>query len=168
MGDPLSVAGSALWVISLGLQACQGLALYINKYQCAVKEINDFKCKVEGLGLILKGLHDALTDADKTDPPLSGKFKVALRMITDCESGIKELSSTLLKLQNSSLYVSQGVFPALKTTSKQALYPFRRDSLVGHLSVLEGLQDNLDTTLAVLQVYVEPSPFLIFAVLNVS
>lgn len=105
------MAGSAVRVISLSLQAYQGLASYINKYQYAVKEINDFKYKVKGLGLILKGLHDTLTDADKTDPPLSGKFKVAIRMITDYKNGIKELSSTLLKLQNSSFTYFVRSFP---------------------------------------------------------
>jgi hypothetical protein len=53
MGDPFSVAGSAVEVISLGLQVCQGLALYINKYKSADKEIRNFECKVEGLEVFL-------------------------------------------------------------------------------------------------------------------
>jgi hypothetical protein len=155
MGDPFSVAGSAVGVISLGIQVCQSLASYINKYKSADKELKDCKCKVEGLSLILRDLGDALTGAGVTHPPLSGKVKVALRMITDCESGIKDLEKTLSKLQDTSSQSSQRVFPQLKSASKRALYPFRRDALVGLLAVLEGLQENLDTALALLQMYLE-------------
>jgi hypothetical protein len=86
MGDPFSVAGSAVGVISLGLQVCQGLASYINKYKSADKEMRDFKCRIEGLESILQGLRDILTGAGRIDPPLAAKFKVALRMITDSRS----------------------------------------------------------------------------------
>lgn len=155
MGDPFSVAGSAVGVVSLGLQVCQGLASYINKYRSADKEVRNCKCKVDGLNLILQELYDLLTGADGTDPSLSGKFKVALRMITDCKGGIEDLERTLPKIQSNSSEPSQGVFPKIKTASKRALYPFRRDALVGLLPVLEGLQENLDTALALLQMYVE-------------
>ncbi|GLI75175.1 hypothetical protein PoHVEF18_003428 [Penicillium ochrochloron] len=151
MGDPFSVAGSAVGVVSLGLQVCQGLASYIDKYKSADKEVKSCKCKVEGLNLILQELYDLLKGADGTDPPLSGKFKVALRMITDCESGIQDVKITLSKIQTDSSEPSQGVFPKIKTASKRALYPFRRDALVGLLTVLEWLQENLDTALALLQ-----------------
>lgn len=158
MGDPFSVAGSAVGVISLGLQACHGLASYINKYKSADKEMRDVKCRVEGLESILQGLRDILTGAGRIDPPLAGKFKVALRMITDCESAIQELDNTSSKLRNNPSQAAQGVFPALKTASKRALYPFRRDALVGLLSVLGGLQENLDTALALLQMYADFTP----------
>lgn len=154
MGDPFSVAGSAVGVVSLGLQVCQGLASYIDKYKSADKEVKNCKCKVEGLNLILQELYDLLKGADGTDPPLSGKFKVALRMITDCESGIEDVKITLSNIQPDSSEPSQGVFPKIKTASKRALYPFRRDALVGLLTVLETLQENLDTALALLQMYV--------------
>jgi hypothetical protein len=155
MGDPFSVAGSAVGVVSLGLQVCQGLVSYINKYKSADKEVKNIKCKVEGLNLILQELDDLLKGVDGTDPSLSGKFKVALRMITDCESGIEDVKITLSKIQSYSSEPSQAVFPNIKTASKRALYPFRRDALVDLLTVLEGLQENLDTALALSHVYVE-------------
>ncbi|CEJ60025.1 hypothetical protein PMG11_08619 [Penicillium brasilianum] len=120
--------------------------------------MRDVKCRIEGLESILQGLRDILTDAGRIDPPLAGKFKVALRMITDCESAIQELDGTSSKLQNGPSQAAQGDFPALKTASKRALYPFRRDALVGLLSVLDGLQENLDTALALLQMYAHSTP----------
>ncbi|KAF3395698.1 hypothetical protein F1880_006691 [Penicillium rolfsii] len=156
MGDPFSVAGSAVGVISLGLQVCQGLASYIDKYRCADEEVKSCKCKIEGLSLILQELYDLLTGADGSDPPLSGNFKVALRMIADCKSSIEDLERNLLKIQPDSSQPSQGVLPKIKSASKRALYPFRRDTLVELLTVLEGLQENLDTALALLQMYDEP------------
>lgn len=123
MGDPFSVTGSAVGVISLGLQVCQGLASYINKYKSADKEIPDLKCKVEGLDLILQGLRDTLTGSGGIDPPLAGKFKVALRMITDCESATKKLDDTLSKLQTGPSQAAQGVFPTLKTASRRGPVP---------------------------------------------
>lgn len=48
------------------------------------------------------------------------------------------------------------------------MYPFRRDALVGLLSVLEGLQENLDTALALLQMYAEYTPVVLLPELNDS
>lgn len=71
-------------------------------------------------------------------------------MITDCESGIKEVEDILANLE---IAPSQGFLPALKAASKRALYPFRRAALVGLLFVLDGLRGNLDTASALLQMY---------------
>lgn len=48
--------------------------------------------------LILEGLHDTLSRADATNSSPSTKFKVALRMITDSESEIKEVEDILATL----------------------------------------------------------------------
>ena len=106
--------------------------------------------------LILEG--STLSRADATNPSPSTKFKVALRMTTDSESEIKEVKAKSKRWRTFSrplieIASSQGFFPALKTASKRALYPFRRDALVGIMGVLDGLQGNLDTALALLQTY---------------
>lgn len=78
MGHPFSVAGSAVGVVSLGLQVCQGPASYIDKYKSADKEVNNIKCKVEGLNLILQELSDLL--------------KVLVGPIRRCRASSKSLS----------------------------------------------------------------------------
>jgi hypothetical protein len=56
MGDPFSVAGSAVGVISLGLTVCQGLLTYYGQFKAYDEEIRDvsnhnqkFREHVEGV-----------------------------------------------------------------------------------------------------------------------
>lgn len=112
-------------VISLGLHICQGRVSYIGKYKSTDKEIKDYKSKMEGLQLILEGLPDTLSRVGATDPPPSAKFKVALRMITDWESGTKEAEDILSIFE---ITCAQGFLSTLNVVSTRALYPFRRDA----------------------------------------
>lgn len=149
MADPLSVTGSAVGVVSLGLEVFKGLTSFISKYRSSDKEINDILSKIDSLRCILESLSSTLTDADGLKaPPLSSKFESALRTIESCNERIRQLEKFLGKLQRSPVSRTS---QKLKETMNRALYALQGDNPVDLLSTVNGLQENLNTSLLHLQ-----------------
>lgn len=148
MGDPFSIPGAAVGVISLGLTVCQGLVAYYGPYKSFHEEIDNTLCRANGLTKTLSVLKKILCDADNwdiTDGVESAQ--IAIEMIKHCEHRLKSLDQMLQKcrraaptqdLVRSKLYIGR------------ILYPFRRDTLVALVEMLNGLQMNLNTSLQVL------------------
>lgn len=56
MSDPISVAGSALGVVSVGIQVCQGLLSYYNAWRSYNSQISHCYNTIEGLNATLENL----------------------------------------------------------------------------------------------------------------
>ncbi|QPC58077.1 hypothetical protein HYE67_000308 [Fusarium culmorum] len=66
MGDALGVAGSAVGIVSLGLQLCQGLVTYINAIKGRKEEIQDSVQEVQRVEVLLKNIKDVLPQLGST------------------------------------------------------------------------------------------------------
>ena len=60
MADPFSVAASAVSVVSLGIQVCQGLLSYYSDYKSYNDDVSSLYKKVEDLRLTLEICDDIL------------------------------------------------------------------------------------------------------------
>ncbi|KAJ5352201.1 hypothetical protein N7452_001175 [Penicillium brevicompactum] len=146
MGDPISLAGTAVGIVSLGLSVCQGIFSYCSCFRDCPKETKNMLQKLEGLKDVLEVLEDVFQSHEnlRTETPA---VKAAKRHILACENGLLQLKDILDKSK------------ATPTNSKRdlinrAAYPFKRDTIRAILEHLESLQSNLDTSISVLQLQV--------------
>jgi hypothetical protein len=154
MGDPFSVATSAVGVVSLGLTVCQGLITYWSQAKSFKRETNDVADKVSGLKDLLEALHDVLSDTTTFDASsISGKAKIAVRLVEQCDQGVQRLEKMLEKVRR-----SEGLLYSKSEKAKQhldrALYPFRRDELTSFVNTIDGLRANLHMALELLDMLV--------------
>lgn len=62
MGDPFSVAGSAVGVISHGLTVCQGLLAYYGPFKAFDEQNHDISTRLRRSKSTLKALQDVLAN----------------------------------------------------------------------------------------------------------
>jgi hypothetical protein len=152
MTDPLSVAGSSIGVISLGLTICQGLFAYYGPYKSFNHEIKDFTCRVEVLQGLLGALQIILSDTYAFNASLASETaKIACNIVQHCQLGLQRLDRMLDKCK-------LNPFPRTSLGAKfhieRLSYPFRRETLMAFLEIVGWLQANLNTALHMLNMLV--------------
>ncbi|KAL4882182.1 hypothetical protein BJY04DRAFT_217504 [Aspergillus karnatakaensis] len=148
MGEPFAAAGSAVGVISLGLQVSKGLISYFHEYKGSGEEISHLSFRIIALQETLDAISAILPDAQaRGTPALSDYFKIAQRRIEECENIIHELDEMLKDAKIGSPPSASG----MKGAMTRVRYPFRRPALLEMLHKVEGLQQNLHTALLTLQ-----------------
>lgn len=142
MGDPFSAAGTAVGIVSLGIQVCQGLVSYYDKWKSFDDDIAQLRTKLDGLSQTLKHL-------DKHIVPNFKHFNAeevedVEKKIQSCCGGIRKLEAILAKCQSSApANTVQG--KAYKLYQK-TFYPLKKTTLQ-ELNNVTGLQDNLHSSL---------------------
>jgi hypothetical protein len=154
MADPFSVAGSAVGVISLGLTVCQGLLMYYGPYKSFHEEINNVTTRVEALKCILNVLRNLIAKTNELNVPLVAEStQIANDTILSCQCALQILHKTLEKC-NSTKPAGTMATGELKAHVNRLLYPFRRETLMSLVENVSWLQDNLNTSLHMLQMWV--------------
>jgi hypothetical protein len=87
MSDPLSVAGTAVGIVSLGIQVCQGLINYIQAAKGRKEEIQDSIQQVQQVVLLIYSLNNILPEID------------ARRCTESLAASLKKCYASLEKLQ---------------------------------------------------------------------
>ena len=149
MSDPISVAGSALGVVSVGIQVCQGLLSYYNAWRSYNSQISHFYNTIEGLNATLENLQLSLEKLGFTNTRAAQNV---FRSIVSCEDGVKALKTTLEKF--SSIKAPQGLREKFHSYSLQTLFPFKQGTLQSMKAVVMDLQINLNSALQVLEMSV--------------
>ena len=147
MTDPLSVAGSVVGVISLGIQVTTSLVNFYNSYKGRDSDIIHITEKLDGLLVTLQSIETTLSGR---------KFHVGERSlirsieasIKSCDDMIQELRHECQKISKSS---SDGTAAAIKRAGRQVTYPFRQSTLQKLDEDIDELRANLSTALDVLQ-----------------
>ena len=148
MTDPLSVTGSAVGVISLGLTICQGLLAYYGPFKDYDEQMQDVSNRIKSFNSTLKALEDVLAKAQSLSSTQTAQSAtVALDSIFNCQEGLKRLKNMLDKCRNSP---STKSFLGSKIQINRMLYPFKRETLVTLLDTMSWLQADLNTSLQVL------------------
>lgn len=148
MADPLSVTGSAVGVISLGLTVCQGLLQYYRAYKNYEEDVLRMCRSVDQLQQILQTLNTTLQATAFVGEAIT---KVEENILA-CEQAIKRLDQKLAKVRKADVPtdVSSKVWMQLR----RALYPFRESTLAKFREILADLRDGLSLSLGTLQVWV--------------
>jgi len=141
----MDIAGSAVGIISLGIQCCQGLIKYYDSWKGQDQAVTATCGSLESLGMTLVVLRKAITG--RQFPP--DIISIVEGQITSCEKGIDSLRRKLEKVQNNVL--SSGFRDRVRLESKRLLYPFKESTLVKLKEIVHEIRAHLHLTLTTLQ-----------------
>lgn len=142
MADPASIVGTAVGVLSLGIQVCQGLVSYYEKWKSFDDDIAHFHASIDGLRITLENLECTLP-----------KFKnSSANIVADVEkkiifsiNGIRKLEEVLYKC-NSSVSANITQQRGYRLVQK-TFYPFKKATLQELSNNVMNLEHNLTTSL---------------------
>jgi hypothetical protein len=138
MADPLSVAGSAVGIISLGIQVCQGLVSYLRSIQGRHQEIASHLKEVRGLSSVFHLLNDAVPRLARQR---HGDAAVIGQCLIDCKEQLVDLQQLVLKLRGPPN--PSDVKGKMKQAGRAVIYPFREGELASIRRGLQSLNTNL-------------------------
>jgi hypothetical protein len=144
MGDPFSVAGTAVGIASLGIQTFQILYRYYADFKDHHDDIDNVLrqiIRLQGILEILQGKEDEWKGHEIPPSSLSG-FKMA---IADCKEALARLRSMTEKF--SAIDTDKSWMNRWANMQKRVTWPFRKETLTelqGHLTVFK---DNLSIAL---------------------
>ncbi|KAI2473112.1 hypothetical protein F4781DRAFT_381920 [Annulohypoxylon bovei var. microspora] len=144
MPDPLSVAGTAVGVASLGIQVCQSLISYWRSIEGRKQEITDGLREVQTLLSVFHSLNEILPQIDQRRSNDSHAIRECLK---DSEKVYQELEQLLIELRGSS--TSSKIKGKMKDTGRSVVYPFRREKLTSLRQTLQGLLNNLHLAVSI-------------------
>lgn len=155
MSDPLSIAGSAVGVISLGIQVAQGLV----EYYSAIKNQDADMVAVDSQ---LRRLKENFTSIDSAIKKTNNVFPnhVIVRAIEDslleCQKEVEALRKELNKIRvtpkNSAAKISkmERMKGSVRRFLKRAEYPFRQKTLEQVRDLAQQLNGHLATVMSAL------------------
>jgi hypothetical protein len=156
MAGPFSIAGSAVGVVSLGLQVCGLLITYCRSVKDADQNIQSISNKAAGLRVPLKTLRDILEEYEfpdsETHPWTTGStaqsdirddLKDKVQVIV---TAIERFKSSIDKYGPST---SQNLDGRFRAGYKKLVHHFRKDTLRDMIRNLDEIQMNLHTSLHV-------------------
>lgn len=147
MSDPLSITGSVVGVISLGIQVIESLVEFYSSYKHQDSEIAGMTDRLESLLTILQTLDKSLSkrkfQVDEQD--LIGNIETSNK---NCEELIKELQEECQKFFKAT---SSGITAVFRVAGRRTTYPFRQSTLQKLDEDIVELRGNLSISIDVLQ-----------------
>jgi hypothetical protein len=142
MADPLSIAGTAVGILSLGIQVCGGLFQYYAQFRGLHADIDDILGRVENLEGILRGLEPLIRRYESGDGKAPSQLQLAL---TACEKALQRLKGISEKCYNTK--GAKGLQERITLVRRRILWPFKKETLRELQDTLNGFQDNLSLAL---------------------
>lgn len=124
MSDPVSVAGTAVGVVSLGLFLCQGVTEYLQALECRKEDIESTSRQVDCLQSALNVIKLVLP---KLSSDSQNAKQVVERCLHLCEDDMKRLAKRLDELKDGSN--SDSLNQKLRLQARKLAYPFKQGSL---------------------------------------
>ncbi|CAG2000495.1 unnamed protein product [Fusarium graminearum] len=142
MSDPLSVAGTAVGIASLGIQVCQGLIKYLQAVNDRNEEIKDAVRDVKQVLSLLDNLNNTLPNVSLGNGSTSIQTCIA-----NCNQKLTELQMFLdgLCKTQSGNRITKRAINATRTMS----YPFQREKLIEMRQSLRSVLNDLNLILSV-------------------
>ncbi|KAI8631711.1 hypothetical protein F5Y19DRAFT_473390 [Xylariaceae sp. FL1651] len=145
MADPLSVAGLAAGVVSLGLQVVGGLLEYLDAMKARPEELNAAKQQANDMKGLLLTIQDLLPQIEKNWPASANTVE---HHVNSCRIELSALNDLLLELSQPEAQFSS-IRVKFVEQKKKLSYPFNR-SYVGRLeSRLAKVNSSLQTALQI-------------------
>jgi hypothetical protein len=146
MADPLSVAGLALGVVSLGLQVVGGVTTYVDALDCRRQDIASVTQQNDSL-------QKTLQVVDTLRRQLQLEFPDGAAAVHDCLESCKSKLKALGSFVGSLTACDQsttGSTSKLKNKGKKLLYPFHRQKLQQLEESLRTANEDLQLALQIL------------------
>lgn len=137
------VAGTAVGVVSLGLEACKGLVCYIGHVKGEKREISQISTRLDNLADILEKLKTVL---DNIEPTNNGSTLLANAGVIACTSALENVRRKWQPDTNP----MHGFREAVRYWKSKLSYPFRREDILFLREMVESIQQNLHTALLAL------------------
>ena len=146
----LATAGSIVGLISLSIQACEGLTIYYNDYRSQSEEIKSIFQHVEDLKNLCENLKLELRRRSRrSSEPLDNQVT---HLISSCRDGISELESVLKKCSTTKKPASRAA--RLDQLRLRIAYPFKKSTIQRLNDSVHRVQRNLQSALQIVQMYV--------------
>ena len=146
MADPLSVTGTAVGIVSLGIQITSSLVSFYTSYKARDSDLVRIIGNLNSLETILRILFEALS----TRRFKTGEQELVQRvqsLVEDCNDLIEELGVECKRFQES----SSGTKAAIKQAGRRIIYPFRQSTLQKLTENVAEICTNITLALDVLQ-----------------
>jgi hypothetical protein len=150
MGEAFGVAGSAVGIISLGIQTAQGILWYYGAWKDRDDDISNMCASLNNLTETLKALQETVK------PP--ALFSEIVK--DNVEKSINAFNKTLNKLEDELEKVKEPVLPkpgarsTIRRHVRRALYPFKEATLRKIQGVVSEARSSLTLALDVLKLSV--------------
>lgn len=125
MADPLSLAGLAIGVASLGLQVCGGITTYLDAVQCREQEIASVRQQNEVLNGALQAVESSLS---RLEPSYQISTAAVLGCLESCKTELNALETITTNLTNTDR-AEGSLTGRIKDKSKALKYPFKRQNV---------------------------------------
>ncbi|KAE8420011.1 hypothetical protein BDV36DRAFT_293662 [Aspergillus pseudocaelatus] len=144
MSDPLSVAGGAVGIISLGIQLCKEIISYTAAWRSHDEDIQAVGMKAEELQTVLKALREFVADIRLTDPAVARDLnQKAIGLHCQIEKVKRHIDQYRPALRDSSI-------SKFRHKLKKAAYPIvAPDSLCAMKADMDSMQTTIQTVLAI-------------------
>ncbi|KAL4886177.1 hypothetical protein BJY04DRAFT_178579 [Aspergillus karnatakaensis] len=150
MAEAFSVASGAVGVIALGLSICQGLLAYYDPFKTFNEQISDIESRIRALEGILDVLRRVLDEGlAQFGPSTAQSTTVALSTICSCRDGLNRLQAILQRCTQTN---GSKISTRLNRQVNRLLYPFRRETLMALMELLDWLQATLNISLQMLMI----------------
>lgn len=143
MGDPFSAAGTAVGIVSLGVQVCQGLISYYDKWKSFDDDIAQIQVKLNGLSMTLENLEKHIVPKFRSSN--AREVEDVDQKILSCFTGIHKLKVILTKCQTSA--PADIVHGKAYKLVRKTFYSFKKTTFQELNASVTSLQENLQTSL---------------------
>lgn len=143
MAEALGVAGSAVGIISLGIQVCQGLIEYYGSWKDAPKYVARMCKSVRSLEETLEVLKVTIKDKGVPTQAETG----VQNSIDACKVGIDEMQRELMRVQE---IKGSSIWSKVHGQGRRLLYPFRESTLLKLKGTVAEIRENLCLAMEVL------------------
>ncbi|KAH9215897.1 hypothetical protein DL95DRAFT_460743 [Leptodontidium sp. 2 PMI_412] len=153
----MDIAGSAVGIISLGIQLCNGIISYYNGYRRQDADLDKTLQSLETLKGLLISLDAPLNGLASSSQAFTAPAMNVEECITQCNTSLVELQNYLDKCRDvlpAGSKSKRSLGDTFKIQVKKALFPFRRDSLDSLKDNVDRVRKNLDTAFDILHLNV--------------
>ncbi|KAJ5922331.1 hypothetical protein N7516_010034 [Penicillium verrucosum] len=139
----MELAGTAVGIISLGLQVCQGIVSYSQTWRRYDEEIQNARNKAKALRMLLKTLRDTIEELQQTRPEVAADLEEKAMSMRSSIEKPKKIVDRFKPAQSEA-------FPdKVRAQLKKGVYYFQKDTLQDVQNHLDQIQNVLQTSLLI-------------------
>jgi hypothetical protein len=150
MAEAFGVAGSAVGIVSLGIQITQGLIKYYGSWKGQDIDIASICASLDSLSETLKILEKTIQPPARFNKDIKDNVEKNVNAIS---GAVQKLDDELRKVHDVESPKSGARF-AMRRHVRRAFYPFKEETLNKIQRLVAEARQNLDLALLVLQMYV--------------
>jgi chromosome segregation ATPase len=158
MADPISLTGTAVGVLSLGIQVCNILYDYVAAIQDRNKELEAASHQIQHLACVFQTLQGLVPKVQSLPQFNASALATLNRCLKDTQDQVLQLQAFLQSLQNAGAE-SKDLIRKLKDAGRKITYAFHRDQL-------NCLQDRVTSLTVTVQLAIDTIHLLVSARLS--